>query len=100
MANIFSRLSGNSKGGGAERATAFINALKAQLGINDTQASSIETALHAFMQERKQNKQEGDKEAMKTARQSLMQNIHSVLTPEQQKMFDSKKEEFKNLLKK
>lgn len=100
MANIFSRLGGNSKGGGAERATAFINALKAQLGINDVQAASIETALRSFMQERKQNKQEGDKEAMKMVRQSLMQNIHSVLTPEQQKLFDLKKEEFKNLLKK
>jgi len=100
MGNIFSKFSGGAKKGGAERAEAFINALKAQLGINDTQASTIEAALRTFIQERKQNKQEGDKEGMKDARQDFLQSIHSVLTPEQQKLFNEKKEEFKSLLKK
>lgn len=96
---MFSKLFGGKKGGGAERADAFITALKSQLGINDTQAASIENVMREFFQSRKMHKQSGNKEGMQQARQKMMENMQSVLTPDQMQKFNANIEQFKSIIK-
>ena len=98
MAGLFSKFTGKSSNN-ADKAGAFIAALKSQLGINDTQASSIESYMREFFQAKKMNKQSGNKDDMHQLRNELMQKIQSVLTPEQMQKFTANFEQLKNIIK-
>lgn len=99
MLNKLSKLFGGNKGGGAAKADAFLSALKSQLGISDSQSAQIESTMRMFFQERKTLKQTGDREGIQQKKQQLIEQIKSILTPEQLEKFNKNLEQFKAIIK-
>ena len=99
--SLFSKfLGGNKSGGsGADKASAFIQALKNDLGLDSQQQAGVEAAMRSFFADRKAAKQAGDKAKVQAEKREFKDEIMSILNSEQQQKFRGKFQVYRELLK-
>lgn len=97
--SIFSKLLGGNKGGGGNKAQAFITQITADLNLSPDQITKVEAALREFFAEKRQAKQSGDKSGLQAGKQDFKDDVLRALTPEQQQKFMDNIQTYKQLLK-
>lgn len=98
--SLFSKLLGGNKGGGANKAQAFVQQLTRDLNLSSDQVSKVEAALREFFAEKKQAKQSGDKSGLQESKQDFKDDILKALSPDQQQKFMDNIQMYKQLLRK
>lgn len=90
-------LGGGGKGGG--KMANLLEALTADLNLNENQVAKIKETFHAFKQERKSIKEAGgDKAQIKQAKVLMTQQIIGVLNDQQKQIFTANAAKYDGIL--